>query len=356
MAYISFKPSAHVTSYYYVPDADTWNAWTGFGFQPDFTFQKDYASSVTWWGTCDSTRGVDASPGCEAIYVNDNSAEASNTTEYLDGYQSDGFTTGQNGSFGANGGTYMTGAWKANGGTTASNGVGDITSTTQVNTTAGFSIVKYTGNGTSGQTIGHGLGVVPQCIWVKNLARSESWAVYHVYNGATKFLELDVNGSVSTSANRWNDTAPTSTVFTVGNSNTVNQSGDEHIAYVWAPIKGYSSFGAYKGNGQAADGPVICTGFRPEIVIVKRNGGTGGGPMYSRAQQRNQANPIRRWAALDKTNAGADATDQQFFFYGSGFKANSNNTDQNASGDTYVYMAWAREPLIGSEGNPGLAF
>ena len=77
MAYISFKPSAHVTSYYYVPDADTWNAWTGFGFQPDFTFQKDYASSVTWWGTCDSTRGVDASPGCKAVYVNDNSAEMS---------------------------------------------------------------------------------------------------------------------------------------------------------------------------------------------------------------------------------------------------------------------------------------
>ena len=103
MAYISFQPTDFFTPKIYTGTGAS-NSLTGLGFQPDFTFQKDYASSVTWWGTCDSTRGVDASPGCEAVYVNDNSAEGSSTTEYLDGYQSDGFTTGQNGSFGANGG------------------------------------------------------------------------------------------------------------------------------------------------------------------------------------------------------------------------------------------------------------
>jgi hypothetical protein len=356
MAYINFKPSANVTSYYYLPDADTWNAWTGFGFQPDFTFQKAYDNASNWWGTCDSTRGVDASPGCEAVYVNDNSAEASSTTEYLDGYQSDGFTTGQNGSFGSNAEPYMAGAWKANGGTTVSNGVGDITSTVQANTTSGFSIVKYTGNATSGQTIGHGLGVTPQCIWVKNLAATENWQVYHVYDGPTKYYTLNTDNAVGTQTSRWNDTAPTSTTFTVGSDTSTNGSGQEHIAYVWAPIKGYSSFGAYTGNLQAADGPFINVGFRPEIVIVKRSDSTGGWPMYSRAQQTQQANPMKMWAALDKTNAGVDSISQALFFYASGFKLYSSNTDQNASGGNYIYMAWAREPLIGSEGNPGLAF
>ena len=156
MAYISFKPKGFFSPFLYPGSASTWNAHTGLGFQPDMTWHKS-RTSTGWWGVADAVRGVDADPGCKSLYTNANNTEDTSTTEYLDGYQSDGFTTGVNGSFGENGQNYSSYCWKM--GTTSGLSGGTITPTGySINTSAKQGVYAYTGNYTSGATIAHGLG------------------------------------------------------------------------------------------------------------------------------------------------------------------------------------------------------
>ena len=219
----------------------------GFGHQPDLLWIKsrNITGNHRW---TDSSRGV-----TNNIISNANDAEkGSSDAEDIDSFDTDGFTVTQASYDDFNDGsdTYVAWSWKANGGTTSSNSDGSITSTVQANTTAGFSIVTYTGTG-SGATIGHGLGAVPQMFIVKNRDSAEEWVVYHHKNTSapeTDALQLSLNSATVDSAGAWNDTAPTSSVFSVGSGNASNKSGDAMIAYCFAEIEGYSKIGSYTGN------------------------------------------------------------------------------------------------------------
>jgi hypothetical protein len=229
--------------------------------------------------------------------------------------------------------------WKANG-AGSSNTAGTITSTVSANTTSGFSIVTYTGNGTSGATVGHGLGVVPNMIIVKNRGAVTDWLIYHTSLGATKSIAFDTAAAI-TSSTRWNDTAPSSTLITLGTSSGVNGSTNTYVAYAFAPVAGYSAFGSYVGNG-STDGPFVYTGFRPEYVVVKRTNDTGNWTILDNA--RSTANPTDEylWANL---TAAEVANLHAFDFLSNGFKLRNTTSDHNSNGSTYIYMAFAEFPF-----------
>ena len=233
--------------------------------QPDWIWFKN-RSTTNSHNVLDSTRGV----GKTLEGTNTNSAEGDTSTR-LTSFDSDGFTVRTDPSVNGNGNGIVAWQWKANGGTTSSNSDGSITSTVQANTTAGFSIITYTGNGTAGATVGHGLGAVPSVIINKGRDEDRPWAVYHHKNTSapeTEVLILDTDAATIDNANRWNDTAPTSSVMTIKQSGEVNVSGEKYVSYHFTEIQGYSKFGSYKGNYNA-DGPFIYTGFKPAFVLVK---------------------------------------------------------------------------------------
>ena len=169
--------------------------------------------------------------------------------------------------------SYVAWNWLA-GGTGVSNTDGSITSTVSANTEAGFSIVSYTGNGTAGATVGHGLSVAPSVLIVKNRDSARDWAFYHEYLGGTKNLYLNTTNAAITASSRWNDTDPTSTVFSIGTSVATNTSSEDYICYCFSEKEGYSKFGSYEGNG-SSDEPFVYTGFRPAFVIFKKTSDIG---------------------------------------------------------------------------------
>jgi hypothetical protein len=212
-----------------------------------------------------------------------------------------------------------------------------------VNQKAGFSIVSYTGNGTSGATVGHGLGAVPAVIIVKNRDDTDSWNVYHHKNTSapeTDFLILDSTNATSDGAGKWNDTAPSSSVFTIGNSLSTNTSGDDLIAYCFAEVEGYSKFGSYTGNG-SSDGPFIFTGHRPAWIMVKRTDSTSNWIMFD--DKRLGYNPDNNYVYADLSNG--DGTADLIDLISNGFKIRSTSTAVNTSGGTYIYMAFAENPF-----------
>jgi hypothetical protein len=229
---------------------------TGVGFKPDFTWIKS-RSRVDPHSLTDIVRGV-------ASQLDSSLTNAPTThSDAITSFNSDGFSLGSQADVNRSGTTFASWNWLAGGSQGSSNTDGSINSTyTSANTTAGFSIVKYTGNGSNGATIGHGLGVVPKMILVKCTSDSENWRVYHHKLGATKYLQLNGTGAETTSNSMWYDTAPTSSVFSVGSSGTTNGSGETYIAYCFAEKTGYSKFGSYTGNNNN-DGSFIYTGFKP---------------------------------------------------------------------------------------------
>ena len=249
----------------------------------------------------------------------------------------------------------MTWAWKANGGSTTTNdasatGVGSIDSVYQANTTAGFSIVLHTGTGSSG-TIAHGLGVKPDWVLTKNRTDgSTDWANYHVgLTSAEYYIVLNSNGAQQAGSSVWGDTAPTSTVFTVGGANTKNNaSGKSYISYCFAPIQGYSKFGSYTGNGNA-DGPFAHCGFRPAYVVFKRTGSTAAN-WQCWDTKRDPGNPVENALHFDITNT--TSADQDIDIVSNGFKIRSSVGHLNASGETFIYWAFAEHPFVSSTGTP----
>ena len=235
------------------------NAITGVGFQPDWAWLKNRSSSYHH-RLFDSVRGTTKN-------LSSNRTDAESTESGLTSFDSDGFTLGSDG--GANNNTDSYASWNwlgANG--TASNSDGSISSTVSANQTAGFSIVSYTGNATAGATIGHGLGATPQWVIVKNRINAQNWFIYHIGIGATKVIYLDLTNAPQTLTQGWNDTAPTSSVVSLGTEAGTNQSGSNMIAYCFAEKQGYSKFGSYTGNGNA-DGTFVYTGFKPAWVMIK---------------------------------------------------------------------------------------
>jgi len=282
---------------------------------------------------------------------------------YLSGLTSTGFTCAagndpsgyQNYRHNQTGYNYVAWQWKANGGTTSSNTDGGITTTVQANTDAGFSIVSYTGDGATSQTVGHGLGAVPKMIISKDMGATSNvptWRVYHEAIGATKYLTLNATDAAAT-FDDWGNTTPTSTVYTIGGSGgyrPTNTNNVKYIAYVFADVQGYSKFGKYVGNGNA-NGTFVYTGFKPELVIVKRSDSANNWIITDNARGINGANP-RLYADLaDAEGSAADYIDH----LSNGFKIRTSAGSMNTSGGTYIYMAFAESPFTTSTGIPTTA-
>ena len=314
------------------------NAVNGVSFQPDFVWIKK-RSGADDHGEFDSVRGVQ-----KRLQPNLTNAENTETTA-LSSFDSGGFTLGTNGQFNGSTFTYVGWQWKA-GTTSASNTNGSITSTVSAGATQGFSVVTYTGTGVTA-TIGHGLGVAPSMIIVKNRSAVESWRVGHSFmNGGSSpwsyYMNLNGSGAQVLESAIWNNTAPTSTVFTISNDSAVSGNGQSHVAYCFSAVAGYSAFGSYTGNG-STDGPFIYTGMRPRFVMLKRTDSTSNWYMFDTS--RNTSNVMTNELLANATNVEANEN-RWIDCLSNGFKIRNDAGNQiNASGGTFIYMAFAENPF-----------
>jgi hypothetical protein len=236
--------------------------------------------------------------------------------------------------------TYVAWQWKANG-AGSSNTAGSITSTVSANTTSGFSIVTYTGTGANA-TVGHGLGVAPSMIFIKCRNAGANWLVYHISLGNTKGVVLNATQAESTDSTYWNNTSPTSTVFSLGSGGAANGNTNTHVAYCFAPVAGYSAFGSYTGNG-SADGPFIYTGFKPNFVMVKQTN-TSGNSWWMFDGVRSPTNAVYNRLVANLSDAEY-SNSSTFDFLSNGFKLRFSDTAWNGSGSTYIYAAFAESPF-----------
>jgi hypothetical protein len=316
------------------------------GFYPDFNWLKRRNSAGSHV-LANSVVG-----GTQQLFSNLTNAEQTDT-RITNGISSSGIALGNNsggtGDTNISGGTYVAWQWLANAGTAVTNTQGSITSTVSASTTAGFSIVTYTGSG-SAATVGHGLGATPSMIIIKDRDNGTyDWNVYHASLSSPTTLKLylnttDAENNGGTNSGTWNSTAPTSTVFSLGTFLNVNKSGDNFVAYCFAPIAGYSAFGSYTGNG-STDGPFIFTGFRPRFVMIKLSSGSGSGWLIYDSS-RNTYNLTDLYLQANQSNAEAgSSTDNPFDFLSNGFKARYSNSATNQSGGTFIYMAFAENPF-----------
>ena len=307
----------------------------GTGFKPDLVWAKS-RSAATSHGIADSVRGVRnilSSNGTAAEY-----AESAGNT--LTDFNTDGFTVGVDGNYTAfnqNGSDIVAWSWDM-GGTTASNTSGSITSSVRANTTYGQSIVSYTGTG-SAATIGHGLASTPTMIIVKNRSVVNPWWVYTATLGAGKQLRLnDTNAEGSDGGVIWNNTAPTSSVFSVNSNTGSNGSGTSLIAYCFHDVANYSKFGSY--SGQVASGNAITTGFTPAFVMIKRTDAANNWLMYDNTRSPNNPNGHILFANLSDAES-VETSNNTVDFDSNGFTLESSLAATNASGGTYIYMAFA---------------
>ena len=344
MAYTTINKSTdHFNTKLYTGNGSDGHAISNVGFQPDLVWIKNRASGDH--ALHDVVRGA-----TKRLKSNNSNAE-STLSDGLQSFDSNGFTLGDAGNYNGSSGAYVSWNWKAGGGQGSSNTNGSINTTyTSVNTTAGFSISSYTGTG-SAATIGHGLGAVPKMIIAKKRNGSTGWRVYHHGIGATKSLFLDGSEAPATSTAYFNDTSPTSSVFSIGTNSGVNASGDTYIAYCFAEKTGYSKFGSYTGNGNA-DGTFIYTGFKPSWVMIKRydNSGESWWMFDSKRSESNVANDgiVANGNNTEYSNNATFKLD----FLSNGFKIRNSDGAFNASGGTYIYMSFAEAPLVGSNNVP----
>ena len=307
-------------------------------FKPDLVWIKNRDTAGTYNNLVDSVRGAS-----KALYSNSTAAEGSDN--FISTFNSNGFTLniGDSGTNNTAGRTQVAWNWQAGQGSTSSNTQGTITSTVSVNTTAGFSIVTYTGTG-SAATVGHGLGVAPKMVIIKNrTAGSTAWNVYQASIPSGNLLSLNSSSASFASTNRI--TAVSSTTFSIGTDSDVNGSTNSHVAYCWAEIAGFSRFGSYTGNA-STDGPFIYTGFRPKFVMIKRTDGVSG-RWVMEDTSRDTTNVADKHLAANLTNAEGTGT---WFtdFLSNGFKIRNSDSEANASGGTYIYMAFAEHPFKNS--------
>jgi hypothetical protein len=311
----------------------------GTTFRPDLIWgkQRNGASSNV---LTDVLRGVNSQ-----LSSNSTNAEQ-NQTDVVTAFNSNGFTVGASAGFNMNqsGSTLVAWQWNANG-AGVSNTNGSITSTVSANTTAGFSVVTYTGTGANA-TVGHGLGVAPNMIIVKQRnAATADWGVYHSSIGNTGFVKLNTTDSTITVATMWNNTSPTSSVFSLGTNITGNGSTTTYVAYCFAAIAGYSAFGSYTGNG-STDGPFVYTGFRPRFILTKRTDATNTWELYDTSRSTYNA----ATAALYPNTSAAETTDDPVDLLSNGFKPRGTGNAFNTSGGTYIYAAFAENPFNYSRG------
>lgn len=340
MAYTTINKSTdYFNTVTWTGTSDATTSVTGVGFQPDWVWVKnrDVADDHMLF---DAVRGV-----TKRLFSNSTGAEGTDA-QTLTSFDSDGFTTGNSRATGGDAGNGMVAwNWKANG-AGSSNSDGSITSTVSANTTAGFSIVKYTGTG-SNATIGHGLGVVPKMVIVKRLSNVENWTAYNESIGNTKYLDFDAR-TQATTYNMWQNTDPTSSVFYITTHNRLNASGDDYIAYCFADKTGYSKFGSYTGNGNA-DGTFVYTGFKPAFVIIRRTDDPSGRDWFILDNKRNTENPVDK--NIHTNDSNTESTSERCDFLSNGFKLTTSSGGSNASGANIIYMAFGQS-LVGSNNVP----
>ena len=320
------KPDDHFKMTAYTGNASTGSDDTitlsSLNFAPAMTWLKP-ESYIDNWVVFDTTRGAH-----KTLYINTNGIQGDRTSDddSLTAFSSNGWTIKDWNNINKNGETYFTLNWKES-------------------AESGFDVVTYTGNNTN-RTISHGLGVAPEVVIVKNLGdtngNARGWMMQHHSLGPTHYIKPDTTGGAQDDATAWQDTAPTSSVFSIGaDGSNVNQANDNFIGYVWKGKDGLSKFGKYEGNGNA-DGPFIYTGFQPAFVIVKVDGtddwNTWNYLVNNPAQ--NSHDEVNYWNANYAT--GQNDSDHTAIFYSNGFKINTSNAQENADGSTYIYLAWAQ--------------
>ena len=309
-------------------------------FTPDYSVIKTRVFAYGWWANVDIVRGVS-----KFIRWNLTDAEATNAAPF-NSFNNGGFTVSSNIDTtlaNKNNETYVAWNWNA-GGSTVTNNDGSISSSVRANTTAGFSIIAFEGTGSLG-TVGHGLGVKPDVMIFKNRDQAHGWLVYHSSLGATKNLSLNTNAAVATASNKFNDTEPTSTVFTVNTAADSNQSGQSIIAYCFSEVKNYSKFGSYTGNGDA-DGTFVFTGFRPAWVLIK-NSSAGGYDWVLQDAARSPFNVAAKKLVPNGT-AGENTSSDKIDILSNGFKPRKSDAGVNAGSSSYIYFAFAESPFKNS--------
>jgi hypothetical protein len=318
------------------------NAVNAVSFQPDLVWVKSRSQTADH-GLQDSVRGT------PILYPNLTSAESAGGY-WITSYNSNGFTMNTNTSGNNSGSTYVGWQWNA-GGTTVTNGVGTISSQVRANTTAGFSVVTWTGTGTGAASVGHGLSALPQLVFVKKRNAVANWYVasygpqglnyaYHLFLNTTDALSGSNDPYILGA-----QSSLTSNVLQVaaGNPNNGgNESGTTYVAYCWAPVAGYSAFGSYMGNG-SADGPFIYTGFRPRYVMVKGSSLASNWNIFDSSRATYNANDTVLFA--DLSNAESSPATSPIDFLSNGIKIRNATNATNSSGNTYIYAAFAENPL-----------
>ena len=336
MAYSTIiKPNTNFNPVLYTGNGGTQSI-TGVNFQPDFVWVKGRTNAPNHY-LFDSVRGVQKN-----IHSNTNDAEVTEANT-LTAFDSDGFTLGSDGNPNGSGQNYVGWNWLAGTAVSgATTGAGTAkTYTGSVNTTSGFSIIKYTGNGTAGHTIPHNLGVTPSAIFVKGLSALSNWSSYHSVLGNTGYMRLDGTGAFATASTYWNNTSPTSSVFTLGTTGNVNADGNDFIAYCFADVKGFSKFGSYVGNGNA-DGTFIYTGFKPAFIMIKPSSKVEAWSMFD--TKRVGYNPDNNYLYANENYA--EGTNERLDIVSNGFKIRSSTGEINTSAATMIYMAFAENPLV----------
>ena len=339
--------------------------WTGTGssnaltldgdedMQPDWVMIKQRSGTQQWNGY-DVVRGVQK-------YIGWNTGILENTqAQGLTAFGSNGFTVGTDDMVNGSSETYVAYCWKA--GTSFTNdasatSVGNTDSSGSASSTAGFSIAKWVGAGASLDIqVKHGLSAKPAVMITKNIeeAGGNHWAVYHHKNTSapeTDYLKLSDTTATTDDADIWNDTEPTSAIFTAGDHSGSNRSGDDFVGYFWNEVQGYSKFGGWTGNGNA-DGPYIHLGFRPAWIMYKPTDQSDNWEIHN--NKTDTFNPMDTILYANRTNAESDpaSTTDRLDFLSNGFKIRTGSSDYNGNGNTYIYMAFAEAPFVNSNGVP----
>jgi hypothetical protein len=318
-------PTAYFQTEIYTGSGSTGHARTfdsDTDMQPDMVWIKSRSYASVDHRLWDAVRGV-----TKTVMPSDNVTES--TAYELTSFDSDGFTlnTTDNSANGSSK-TYVAWCWKES-------------------ATSGFDIVEYTGTG-SAHTESHGLSAVPKFWLIKNLTDAEHWSSYHASLGATKNQYLNLTQAAATSDVYWNDTEPTSSVFTVGTENFMNENTKEFIAYIWAEKQGFSKFGQYIGNGNA-DGPFVYTGFRPAYILIKNTEAAKNWQIYDNKRSGYNKDNDQLFA---NTTAAEDTAEDALDILSNGFKIRVNSDPVNLNTDVMVYAAFAEAPFVNSEGVP----
>jgi len=316
---------------------------TGVGFQPDWVWAKDRTSANSHQ-LSDAVRGV-----TKTLFSDATAAEVTDA-QRLTAFNADGFSVGTNSSWNTNSNNYISWNWKAGGaGSTNTDGNMNSTVTTSANTTAGFSIITWTGSGnTIYNTIGHGLGAVPKFVIIKNRTDVCDWMVYHHVLGNASFFHLNTTDNEQAGTGIFNSTTPTSSVITLGSDNKSNGTNDSMVAYAFAEKAGFSRFGVYSGNNNS-DGSFVYTGFKPAWILMKRN---SSGASWSLVDTKRPGYNETNVYLLPDTTAADQSTAVDILSHG--FKLRTSAGNQNAS-STYYFAAFAEAPIVGSNNIPALA-